>query len=51
MNAMRSKELNRDFHKILNVLAECPQIERGLAVPAEEFAASPGGYLAGIGTG
>ncbi len=34
----RRKELTRDFPKILDVLADCPGIEKGLAVKPEEFA-------------
>ncbi len=33
----RSKELTRDFNKVLDVLEECPGIDKDLAVPAEEF--------------
>jgi Xaa-Pro aminopeptidase len=33
----RRNELNQDFQKILNVLANCPGIEKSLAVPSEEF--------------
>jgi len=37
INPMRREELNHDFRKILNVLSECPEIEKSLAVPPEEF--------------
>jgi len=34
---MRRKELDRDFRKVLDVLAECSGIEKNLAVPLQEF--------------
>jgi hypothetical protein len=34
----RYLELDRDFHKVIEVLAECPGVDKNLAVPAEEFA-------------
>jgi hypothetical protein len=34
----RSKELTRDFNKVLDVLEECPGVDKDLAVPAVEFA-------------
>src|SRR6266542_7076486 len=37
INAMRRKELDRDFGKVLDVLAQCPGIEKSLAVPLQEF--------------
>lgn len=37
INAMRRQELDRDFPKVLDVLSECPGIEKGLAVPLQEF--------------
>jgi hypothetical protein len=37
INAARREELNQDFRKVLDVLADCPGIEKGLAVPPEEF--------------
>jgi peptidase M24-like protein len=37
INAMRRKELDRDFRKVLDVLAECSGIEKNLAVPLQEF--------------
>jgi len=37
IDAVRRKELDRDFHRVLDVLAECPGIEKGLAVPLQEF--------------
>jgi Xaa-Pro aminopeptidase len=37
INAMRRKELDRDFRKVLDVLADCPGIEKSLAVPLQEF--------------
>lgn len=37
INAMRRKELDRDFGKVLDVLAQCPGIEKSLAVPSQEF--------------
>jgi Xaa-Pro aminopeptidase len=33
----RRKELTLDFQKILNILQDCPGIEKSLAVPPEEF--------------
>jgi Xaa-Pro aminopeptidase len=38
INSTRSLELELDFSKVLEVLAECPSIDKGLAVPPEEFA-------------
>jgi pimeloyl-ACP methyl ester carboxylesterase len=37
INATRREELKSDFHKVLNVLAECSEIEKNLAVPSQEF--------------
>ena len=37
INAMRRKELDRDFRKVLDVLAASPGIEKNLAVPPQEF--------------
>src|SRR6476620_11715488 len=37
INAMRRKELDRDFGKVLDVLAQCTGIENSLAVPLQEF--------------
>jgi peptidase M24-like protein len=37
IDAMRRTELDRDFRKVLDVLAECPGIEKSLAVPSQEF--------------
>src|SRR6476661_5029358 len=37
IDAVRRKELDRDFHRVLDVLAECPGIEKSLAVPLQEF--------------
>src|SRR5262245_31664237 len=37
INSTRYEELNKDFHKVLDVLAECPEIDKNLAVPLEEF--------------
>jgi peptidase M24-like protein len=37
IDAMRRTELERDFRKVLDVLAECPGIEKSLAVPSQEF--------------
>jgi peptidase M24-like protein len=37
INAARYEELKSDFHKVLNVLAECPEVEKNLAVPLQEF--------------
>jgi hypothetical protein len=34
---LRRDELSRDFHKVLEVLAECPGIDKSLAVPPGEF--------------
>ena len=34
----RSKELSRDFQKILQILEECPEINKELVVPPTEFA-------------
>jgi hypothetical protein len=38
INSIRSLELELDFPKILEVLAECPGIDKDLAVPPDEFA-------------
>jgi Xaa-Pro aminopeptidase len=38
ITALRREELNRDFPKVLDVLADCPGIEKSLMVPVEEFA-------------
>ena len=37
INAMRRKELDQDFRKVLDVLAASPGIEKNLAVPPQEF--------------
>jgi hypothetical protein len=37
INANRRVELSRDFRKVLDVLANCPGIEKSLAVPTKEF--------------
>jgi hypothetical protein len=37
IDSVRKLELERDFRKVINVLAECPGIEKNLAVPPEEF--------------
>src|SRR5262249_25028122 len=37
INAIRRKELDQDFRKVLDVLAECSGIEKSLAVPLQEF--------------
>jgi hypothetical protein len=37
IDAMRRKELDRDFGKVLDVLAQCPGIEKSVAVPLQEF--------------
>ena len=33
ITAARSKELNRDFQKILQVLEDCPEVDKDLSVP------------------
>jgi len=38
INPTRRVELNQDFRKVLDVLVECPGIEKGLTVPPKEFA-------------
>jgi len=38
ITASRSRELNRDFKKILPVLEACPEINKDLSVPPVEFA-------------
>jgi Xaa-Pro aminopeptidase len=38
INSTRSLELEMDFSKVLEVLAECPGVDKDLAVPPEEFA-------------
>ena len=38
ITASRRKELSRDFQKILDVLKECPDIDKNLSVQPEEFA-------------
>ncbi len=38
LNLNRRLELEREFQKIMEVLAECPQIDKHLIVPPEEFA-------------
>src|SRR5690349_11739411 len=38
INSTRCEELKSDFQKILSVLAECPEVEKSLAVPLQEFA-------------
>ncbi len=38
INSLRSLELELDFPKVLEVLAESPGIEKNLSVPPEEFA-------------
>jgi len=37
IDSNRRTELTRDFQKILDVLSDCTGIEKGLAVPSEEF--------------
>ena len=37
INSTRYEELKSDFHKVLNVLAECPDVQKDLGVPLEEF--------------
>ena len=37
INADRGKELAKDFRKVLEVLSACPEIDKSLAVPREEF--------------
>ena len=37
INPTRGEELNKDFRKVLKVLAECPEIDKNLAVPLQEF--------------
>ncbi len=37
INSTRSEELKSDFQKILNVLLQCPEVEKELAVPLQEF--------------
>ena len=37
INSTRRVELNQGFRKVLDVLTECPGIEKGLGVPPEEF--------------
>jgi len=37
ISALRRKELDRDFRKVLDVLDECAGIEKSLAVPLQEF--------------
>jgi hypothetical protein len=37
INTQRRNELNRDFQKVLDVLSECPGVDKNLAVPMEEF--------------
>jgi Xaa-Pro aminopeptidase len=38
INPQRRSELNQDFQKVLDVLSECPGIDKNLAVPTDEFA-------------
>ena len=38
IDPVRRLELESDFRKVLNILSECPGIEKNLAVPPEEFA-------------
>jgi Xaa-Pro aminopeptidase len=38
INSLRSLELELDFPKVLDVLAATPEIDKNLAVPAQEFA-------------
>ncbi len=38
IHAQRRGELEQDFRKVLDVLAECPAIDKHRAVPTEEFA-------------
>ena len=38
INASRKQELAGDFEKVLEVLAECPGIDKDLTVPPEDFA-------------
>jgi hypothetical protein len=37
INPSRYLELDRDFDKILDILAQCPGVEKNLAVPPDEF--------------
>lgn len=37
INSTRCEELKSDFHKVLNVLVECPEIDKDLAVSLQEF--------------
>jgi hypothetical protein len=37
IDATRREEFKSDFHKVLNVLVDCPGIEKNLAVPSQEF--------------
>ncbi|HLO32086.1 MAG TPA: M24 family metallopeptidase [Anaerolineales bacterium] len=37
INSTRCEELSRDFLKVLDVLTSCPEIEKSLAVPPQEF--------------
>ena len=38
IDSVRKLELESDFRKVLNILSECPGIDKNLAVPPEEFA-------------
>ncbi len=38
IDTIRRNELTRDFQKVLEVLADCPGVDKNLAVPPEEFA-------------
>ncbi|HLO13403.1 MAG TPA: hypothetical protein VK206_01145, partial [Anaerolineales bacterium] len=38
INSTRCEELSRDFLKVMDVLAQCPEVEKTSAVPGEEFA-------------
>ena len=37
INSTRCEELKSDFRKVLDVLTECAEIEKSLAVPSQEF--------------
>ncbi len=38
IDSVRKLELESDFRKVLNIMSECPGIDKNLAVPPEEFA-------------
>lgn len=37
ISAQRRSELNQDFNKVLDILSNCPGVDKNLAVPMEEF--------------